>query len=331
VTEPAPHLRFDEWTGTWIAMAPGRRGIGAMRPGGLPEPSVRCPFCPGHEADAELASLAVGEPWRVRAVPNRFPLTRPDAASPELEGALAASGAHEVIVESRAHDRDLAMMSSSEASDVLFAWRDRSRALGRLAGTRAVSLFRNKGRRAGSSQPHPHSQIVALPFVPPLVARRAELARRYRDAQGRSLVEHTLEREREAGVRVVSDAAGVMTYCPFASGRAGGSRGILERGPARLAEVEDGRLATLATQVVDACRRALWASGATDYNVLVIDPPCDETGDGFSIEIVPRTGGDAGFELATGTSVCVVLPEDAASRMREAPLRGTDAAGARGP
>ncbi len=317
MSEPAPHLRFDEWTDQWVTMAPGRRGIGAMRPGGMPETSTRCPFCPGHEADAEVVSLRVGEPWRVRAVANRFPLMRPDAADPALAGAEAASGAHEVIVESREHDRDLSVMSPSEARDVLWAWRDRSRALARLAGTRAVILFRNKGRRAGSSQPHPHSQIVALPFVPPLVARRAELGRRFRGVHGRSLVAHALEREREDRVRIVSDAEGVLTHCPFASARAWATRVLLDRSPARFAELDDGRLETLAAHITRACRRALHASGATDYNVLVVDPPLDDDGDGFSIEIVPRTGGDAGFELATGTSVCVVLPEDAAAAMRE--------------
>jgi len=331
VSEPAPHLRFDEWTDTWVAMAPGRRGIGAMRPGGMPEPSVRCPFCPGHEADAEVASLSIGEPWRVRAVANRFPLTRPGAVDPGLAGAVAAGGAHEVIVESREHDRDLSVMSPAEASDVLLAWRDRSRALGRLTGTRAVILFRNKGRRAGSSQPHPHSQIVALPFVPPLVARRAELGRRFLDAHGRSLVTHTLDHEREARVRIVRDADGVLTYCPFASTRAWATRVLLDRSPVRFAELEDARLGTLASHLVEACRRALHASGATDYNVLVVDPPLDETGGGFSIEIVPRTGGDAGFELATGTSVCVVLPEDAAAAMREASVGRADAGGKLGP
>ena len=63
----------------------------------------------------------------------------------------------------------------------------------------------------------------------------------------------------------------------------------------------------------------------------IVDPPLDETGDGFSIEIVPRTGGDAGFELATGTSVCVVLPEDAAAAMREASVGRADAGGKLGP
>ena len=312
-------FRFDAWTGAWVAMAPGRFAIGAMRPGGLPPPGDRCPFCPGHEGDAEPATEELGTPWRVRAVTNRYPLTRPDAEA--SEPAMAAVGAHEVIVESRLHDRDLADMREDEALDVLTLWRSRVRALEALPATRAVTLFRNKGRRAGSSQPHPHSQIVALPFVPPNVARRADACGAHRRDHGAasSLVRAMIAEERRDARRVVEDDGGVVSYCPYGSPRAWWVRLALDADVPRFSHASDVQLAALAARLPTAVRRALGASGATDYNVYVADPPLGHDG-GFVIEILPRTGGDAGFEVSTGTSVCVVLPEEAAARMR---ARGT--------
>lgn len=316
-----PGLRFDAWTDSWVLVAPGRFGIGAMRPAGLPSPGARCPFCPGHEGDTEPSTESLGAPWRARSVLNRFPLVRSDAELPDELGehARAALGVHEVIIESRHHDRDLADMSATEALDVLTLWRARSRALGALPSSRAIALFRNKGRRAGSSQPHPHSQIVALPFVPPQHAARARAAREHHARARGPWVQHLIERERRDGLRIVRDADGVVSFCPYASPRAWWARLLVDADVPRFADADDALLRVLAERVRALAACALKASGATDYNVYVADPPLGEGG-GFAIEVVPRTGGDAGFELSTGTSVCVVSPEDAAAKMRSADL-----------
>lgn len=305
-----PEFRQDPLTLAWVGMVPGRRGIGGMRPAGLPEPSMRCPFCPGHESDTELSTFEVGTPWRVRSVRNRFPVVRDDLQNTHAHPSLAADGVHEVIVESRVHDKDLATMRPDEAHDVLLAWRDRTRALANAPKAQSVLLFRNKGRRAGSSQPHPHAQVVALPFVPPNVALRQRVLEE--DAE---VFQRALQAER-GGQGVVLDADGIITYCPFASPRGFWARVVLEAPLMRFADVPDEVLPRLALRVSDAVRRALHASGATDYNVLVMDPPLHAKRGYFTIEIVPRTGGDAGFELASGTSLCVVLPEVAAAQMR---------------
>ncbi len=316
----APHFRLDAWTERWIAMAPGRLAIGATRPGGMPPTSERCPFCPGHESDTEPSTEEIadaGSPWRARSVLNRFPLTQKDADDAIDPRTLAGRGAHEVIVESRQHDRDLAAMNADEALDVLRLWRGRLRALATLPGARAITLFRNKGRRAGSSQPHPHSQIVALPFVPADSETRARVALRHRALEGTPWVRRMIDEERREGARIVSDSDGVIAYCPYASPRAWWARLALEDDVPRFADVDDSQLEILARRLPDLCQRALSASGASDYNVFVTDPPLGLDA-GFVLDVVPRTGGDAGFELSTGTSVCVVLPEEAARRIRDA-------------
>jgi UDPglucose--hexose-1-phosphate uridylyltransferase len=144
---------------------------------------------------------------------------------------------------------------------------------------------------------------------------RPSAAHRRAHGAASSLVRAMIAEERREARRVVEDDGRVVSYCPYASPRAWWVRLSLDADVPRFSQASDTQLAALAARLPTAVRRALGASGATDYNVYVADPPVGHDG-GFVIEILPRTGGDAGFEVSTGTSVCVVLPEDAADRMR---------------
>lgn len=296
-----PELRDDLFTRITTVLAPGRRAIGAARPGGLPEVArERCPFCPGHEAETERTVLALGEPWRVRVVDNRFPMLPAEA------------GAHEVLIESRDHDADLASYAPSHAAEVLLAIRERLRAHEARPRIAAVSVFRNRGRRAGSSQPHPHAQIVALPHVPPAIAQRDAIS-----AADPALLARTIDGERRNESRVVRDEGGVLAWCPFASHRAWEVKLALERPCPRFSRIDDARLEALAAALVDVTARLRRALGEHDYNVLLRDPAVG-TDTFFTLDVLPRTGGDAGFELQSGTPVCVVAPEEAALELRRA-------------
>lgn len=303
MSRPDSEVRVDPWTGAEVILAPGRLSIGAVKPGGLPTPSERCPFCPGHEADAEPTRAQIGEPWQVRALANRFPLV--SHSMPH------ARGAHEVIIESRAHETDLPDLDLDATARVLTMYRDRARALAEMEGAKVVVLFRNRGRRAGSSQPHPHAQIVALDFVPPEV--RVRDARVLADPE---LHARALEME-QAGGRVVRASGGFVTFCPFASSRAHAVRIAPETKIERLAHLDDGAIRALALHLRGALRGLRARMGLSDYNVLVRDPALETRGTFFCIDVLPRTGGDAGFELHTGSSICLVAPEETAAALRD--------------
>ena len=300
-TTPA-EIRVDPWSGDEVILAPGRLSIGATKPSGLPTPSTRCPFCPGHEADAEVTIAQIGEPWQTRTVGNRFPLV-----APTMEH---ARGVHEVIVETREHDVDLPDLDASALVRVLTMYRDRTRALAGIDGARAVVLFRNRGRRSGSSQPHPHAQIAALPFVPPETRKRDAIA-----SADPELLARTLDEERR-GDRVVSASSDFITFCPYASKRSFEVRIAPTRRIERLSEVDDAGLTSLADHLGRAVRGLRAHMGLSDYNVLFRDPALATHGAFFSIDILPRTGGDAGFELHTGASICLVPPEETAAALR---------------
>lgn len=307
--------RLDPFTGRHVVLAPGRRGIGGVKPGGLPTQEGRCPFCPGHETDTE-ATIArwpdEGE-WQVRVVANKFPV-----ASQESEWTVR--GWHEVGVDARDHDADLADLSAEHAAAMLRVYRDRVRALEAREGIRSVIVFRNRGRRAGSSQPHPHSQIVALEHVPGEIALRWEMARAHLVREGTTVHEATLARELEDGTRIVAESEHLVAYCPYAPSRPFEIR-LAPRAPrGGFARATDDEIDSLGAHLVDAYARLSLATRITDSNVIVRQPPVGASGPAaaWHLDILPRTGGDAGFELATGEMIVVVTPEESAARLRAA-------------
>ncbi len=138
-------------------IAPGR----SYRPGAwLPEiePATedeleRCPFCAGREDQTPPETLRIGDPWRVRVVPNLYP----------------AFERQEVVIHSPEHVRSFAELDEARVALVADAWQER------MGGATDVLAFINEGRLAGASLPHSHSQLVwtELPSEP--LERLAEL------------------------------------------------------------------------------------------------------------------------------------------------------------
>jgi len=250
VTEIRRHLI----TGDPILFAPDR----AERPRW---DSAGCPFCPGHENETPPEVARTGDPWRVRVFPNKFPFVEH----------------HEVIVEASEHDATFATMA--HAPDVVAMYVSRYRAL-RPFGT--VALFKNHGVMAGASLPHPHSQIAALPFVPPRIAREAEAFRRAPECplckvQG-AVAENASFRMIDPGARMFS-----------------GERWIVPK--RHMPDMSSVDVGDLAAMLQLAARQT-----AGDYNWLFFNYP-DAPRAHFYISVAPRVSPVAGFELETGTFV----------------------------
>jgi UDPglucose--hexose-1-phosphate uridylyltransferase len=62
---------------------------------------------------------------------------------------------------------------------------------------------------------HPHGQIYAFPFVPPVLERELEAIRRHRQATGRCLLCQAAEEERADGRRMVAEGESTVAFVPF--------------------------------------------------------------------------------------------------------------------
>jgi UDPglucose--hexose-1-phosphate uridylyltransferase len=150
-------------------------------------PADLCPLDP--TTDSKLTEIPAAD-YEVAVFENRFPAlsaSPPDAvgtAPGELLAERPPAGRTEVVVYTADHDAAFADLSGERVELVLDALIDRTEQLSRVPGVDQVFCFENRGREIGVTQPHPHGQIYAYPFVPPVVAREIASARAYREERG---------------------------------------------------------------------------------------------------------------------------------------------------
>ena len=316
---PVAELRRDELSGRWVLLAPGR----AARPHTVrsPAPDARsasedCPFCPGNEhlTPPEVYRTGGGAPdtpgWRVRVVPNLYPIVGGGNAGP------GATGAHEVVVLSPAHDKSFAQLDTAQATEVLTVLRDRVRHhLG--AGHAFVQVAINQGRAAGASIEHPHAQLVALDLVPPAVAQAVE---RFEDS-GRDLVMADLDAAGD-GLRLVDGP--VAAWCPRAGSTPYEVRVAARVAGSRFDETGDADVQLFAGTTRSVLARLAAAGGDAPYNLVVHTAPAGASARSFHwyVEVQTRITVPAGFEQGTGILVNTVPPEVAARDLREAAHHG---------
>jgi UDPglucose--hexose-1-phosphate uridylyltransferase len=294
-------LLVDELTGDQVILAPAR----ALRPNTfranaspVPAKVATCPFCADNESQTppEVARIGPGAPdtpgWRVRVVPNKFPIVGDGVA-----------GAHEVIVLSPAHDGDLGRLPVAAATEALTAMRDRAR-VHLERGCAHAQLFVNQGKASGASIEHPHAQLVALDIVPPRVQRRIE-----------RFTEAAFTADRKQSVR----ADDALVWCPRASTTPYAARVSLPDAGARFDQATDEQLARLADAIRDLLGRAYAVLGDVAYNLVFETAPPSHTGPfQWWIDFVPRMSVYGGFEIGTGCWVNIVAPQSAAAAFRDA-------------
>lgn len=305
----------------------------ADRPGGGRADSVGLDGAAGSDGSvgADGASAPDSPGWRLRAVPNKYPALSQsfdapapadrmglDVGMPELLVASEASGVHEVLINSPRAVRSLVELGPGEIDTLTAGWAARIEAHNTSAAY--VHVCVNERIEAGASIAHSHSQIFALPFVPAPVARERERMRAYYEhTQGRVLLEDLLIEEVRSGQRLVAiddDAALIAPFASFSPYRLT----IIPRRPAGSFEASAHRGSGMLYAAMQALGRVLEPSHAygPPLNLWVRTAPDESAGYCWRIEIAPRLGQPAGFELGTGSAICSVAPERAAAELREA-------------
>ena len=308
-----PELRHDPVSGRLIVVAPERSTRPhTYRPINAPaDPPDDCPFCRGneHKTPPEVCRTGPGEPdateWRVRVVPNLYPIVGGPAAT-------GVTGVHEVVVLCPDHNRSFAMLDDDQAIELLTVLRDRTRAH-LAAGHEYVQVFINHKKEAGASLAHPHAQVVALDFVPPAV--ESALARF--EAAGVDLVDSQIT---EVDGGLLSIAGGpAPAWCPRASASPYEIRIAHRASRSGFSDATDNEIGAVAIALRDSLARLGSAAGDIAYNVILHSAPAAVPTTYFHwyVEILPRLSVVAGFEMGTGVFVNVVTPEIAAARLRD--------------
>jgi UDPglucose--hexose-1-phosphate uridylyltransferase len=255
----------------------------------------------------------------VRVFENLYPALEADShepapeAKPDLYTCRPASGAHEVIVNSRRPVRSLSALDADELSAAVEVWRLRMR---EHADAAHLHLSVNEGARGGASIPHTHAQLYALDFVPALVARERERFAAYATrTMGGNLLADLVQEEVRRGERIVAIDDEAVLFAPFASWLPYQLL-LAPRRPRPRFEAEGPSGAAL---LHDALRRLERMHGSSPpLNMWVRTAPRGAEHFCWRIDILPRLSALAGFELGTGVYLNTVAPERAASELRAA-------------
>lgn len=329
-------LRFDETTMDWVIFAPTR----ARRPHDLRRQchesveslsaTEHCPFCPGNENLTSNEIYAERPPggafsdWQVRVVPNKYPALTIESEIRHFDDGfgfreMGGCGAHEVVVESGDHLRQLAKQPVEQIERVLRTVRVRSEDLLRDKRFQAVVAFKNHGESAGTSLWHPHWQVIATPIVPRLLRQKHVVATGYFDQAGECLYCVMRERELNAKQRIVATNDCFVALLPYA-GHVPFEIWVLPRHHLASFAFEDAsRIRPLADLLKTILLKIDIGLNNPDFN-LTIDSASrgDEHKEYFlwHMRILPRLTTLAGFELGSGMSINTVLPEEAAEFLR---------------
>jgi UDPglucose--hexose-1-phosphate uridylyltransferase len=272
-----------------------------------------CPLCPtrpgGPRTEIPYAT------FQIAVFENRFPALQ------------APQGAAEVIVYTDSHEGSLGTLPPQRAEDLMWVWRHRYAELGAREEVSYVLIFENRGVEVGVTLHHPHGQIYAYPFLPPVP--RLEL--RADASLGGCALCSLLEGELRDGRRLVYERDQVAAYLPYAARWAYEAHVVLRAHRASLLECDPGELRSLAAALQALVRGydALF-DRPFPYVMVVHQAPTGSAGGELAasghvhVEFYPplRAAGKlkylAGSEQGAGTFIADTVPEESAAALREA-------------
>ncbi len=317
---PNAHLRFHPLRGEWVAYA-GHRQNRTFLP-----PAEWNPLAP--TADPARPTEVPAGPWDAAVFENLFPTLTARAHDPprSIVDTRPGKGACEVVVFTQDPKLSLGRLPLPHLELVVDVWTDRYTELGARDDVEYVFPFENRGVEVGVTLHHPHGQIYAYPFVPPIAARELAEQRAYFERHGRGLLADHVRAEIEDGRRMLYEGPRVVAFVP-ACARYAYEVWIAPRWPApSLAALHRADRADLARALKTVLLEldGLWKR-PMPYIMVFHQAPTDghdHPEAHVHIEIYPalrmpqRLKFLAGSEIGAGVFTADTLPEDKAAELR---------------
>ncbi|MGM0770208.1 MAG: galactose-1-phosphate uridylyltransferase [Halobacteriota archaeon] len=316
MSEIRKHYFLDEY----CLIAPGR----SKRPSVFKEDkkegtATKCVFCAGEEDKTPLANAVYKDGmilkdeegsriigWDVRCIPNLYPALSPAAGEVSSEfDVFPGYGYHEVIVETPSHEKVIPEFSDEEMLLLMKVYRDRVVHYESLDRIKYVSLFKNWGQKAGASLAHTHSQLIALPMRPPVLADEMKAIESLSECPYCDIIEKEYKNK-----RLLYKNQHFIVITPYCSKVSYEMWIIPKMHIHHISGFNDDQLSSLG----DAIRSALsglWDNiGEIPYNYMFYQLR-DETAYHFNLKLQPVTSKAAGFEKNTGVFINTMPPETA--------------------
>lgn len=208
-------LRWNQILKKWVIIATHRQNR-TYKP-----PKDYCPLCPTKKGG--LSTEVPAEDYDIVVFENKFPSLKKEL--PRITGTGSkffkygkAQGICEVVLFTSDHDGIMSEKPLSRYVKLVKVWRDRYQELGDKDFIDYVFIFENKGEEVGVTLHHPHGQIYAFPFIPPIIEQELDSSKEYLEKEGKCLFCKTLEEEKEDGRRIIVSNDSFSALVPFAAG-----------------------------------------------------------------------------------------------------------------
>ncbi len=316
-------LRWNPQLREWVMTATHRQDRTFL------PPRDYCPLCP---AGRSVAPTEIErQDFQVAVFENRFPSLQRNPPPPAVEGTpltpvRPSVGACEVVVYTAQHDATASDLGLRQLELLIAVWARRTLDLGARPEIDYVFAFENRGEAIGVTLHHPHGQIYAYPFIPPLIEREVAAARQHWDRR-RCLWCALLEQELGDGRRIVIRTERWLAGVPFFAHWPYEIHLTPRRHIGWLHELDDAELAELARLLKTVLLKYDRLFGfSLPYIMAVHQRPTDGADhDGYHLHVEfypPNRTADklkylAGSEAGAGAFINDTLPEETAARLRE--------------
>lgn len=238
--------------------------------------------------------------WQVRVVENKYPALTP--MNPQ------AYGMQEIVVDTPLGNRPLATLSPKQITRVLQVFQERIGVLKNQKAIEYVCVFHNDGFSAGASLAHAHSQIFAIPVIPPKLSSESETAEQYFTQKGSDPFDDIIDYEAKANKRIIWQNDNFIAFCPYAS-QWPFEAWIMPKSPvSSFTQFSQEELKQIANGIKPIIGRL--CSHKISYNFYLEEGVSAHHR--FILKICGRSIVWGGFEVATGMIINTVPPESAA-------------------
>lgn len=299
-------------------------------------PKDFCPLCPtrNNKVITEIPQSS----YDIVVFENRFPTfsRNPDKLdffnNSKNGGNFSYSRMHsrgicEVVCYTQEHDLFLEDMPVKKIENLIKVWQDRYFNLGNKSFVKYVFIFENKGKEIGVTLSHPHGQIYAFPYIPPVVLGELKSSGEFYRKNRKCLHCSIIERELDDKSRVVIKNDDFAAFIPFYAGWPYEVHIYSLRHLGSICELKDGEINSLSKTIKELINGYNKLFGfRMPYVMGMHQRPTDGREHGyyhFHIEFYPpyRTENKlkymAGCELGAGTFINDTLPEEKAAELRK--------------
>lgn len=317
-------LRYDLLNDDWVIVSPIRAD--RFRKTEI----LGCPFCDIEKQEKPVLVYSHGvetdtkdlKDWTTVVIPNKYPVFMPFQKSEEkkessIYSKIKSSGFHELVI-TRDHEKSLALLPLDKIKEVFTCYQQRIIEFKNYNFVKNVVIFHNNGKEAGSSQPHPHSQILTIPLIDKEFRITLENHNKYFKNNNECLRCKVNQEEKKAKKRIVFENKDFIAYVPFAPKFMYQTIITPKKHSSRFEEITDKEKESLA-EIFKAILLKLYKGLKNPpYNFYLHTAPLDKEYPNFHwyFSIFPRLSVLAGFEVGAQMEIPSIYPEDQASFLR---------------